>query len=127
MFKDSAKKLEIFVIVAIIAVIGIIYALTKQPVKAPTIQDTAKQTEVSSVKYQGVEGKTAFELLKSQHSVEANHYDFGDLVSSIDGITPDKNHFWAFYVNGKFSDVGASAYVTKSSDVIEWKLEEVKN
>lgn len=135
MFKEQAKKLEIFVIVAVIALIGIVYALTKQPVLAPT-NDTVNQQQENSIQqvsttaitYQGVEGKTALELLKAAHNVETKEFTgIGEFVESIDGVAPDANHFWGFWVNGTQAQVGAGQYVTKSSDVIEWKLEEIRN
>ncbi|MBI2356154.1 MAG: DUF4430 domain-containing protein [Candidatus Doudnabacteria bacterium] len=133
MFKNSAKKLEIFVIISIIAIIGIIYALAKQPVVAPRVSQDRNQTESiqqvpqTAIQYQGVDGQNALSLLKAYHNVETKDYaGIGEYVISIDGIAPDSKHFWAFYVNEKQAEVGAGAYVTKSSDVIEWKLEEIK-
>ena len=124
------RKFEIFVIVVIIAVIGIIYALTQKPATLGEVKEQAQpqQQEISasSVSYQGVEGQNAFELLKASHQVEFTHYDFGDFVTSINGVAADEDHFWSFYINGAQSQVGASAYVTKSSDLIEWKLEEIE-
>lgn len=121
----KAKRLEIFIIVAIIAVIGIIYAFTR-PVSAPTKDDAAKQqVPTSTVVYQGQDGKNALDLLKASHRVDVKHYSFGDMVTGIDGLTPDSSHFWAFYVNDKLSDIGASAYVTKSSDTLKWQMDEI--
>lgn len=134
MFQNTAKKLEIFVIVTIIGLIGVIYALTKQPVVAPTIEKNQTEQEQSiqqvpqtTINYQGVEGKTALELLKASHNVETKEFSgVGEFVASIDGVAPDSQHFWAFNVNGKMADVGAGAYATKPSDQIEWKLELIK-
>jgi hypothetical protein len=44
-------------------------------------------------------------------------------VTSIDGTFGNGPKYWTFYVNGKQADVGASSYVTKSSDNIMWKLQ----
>ena len=124
-----ARRLEIFIIIAAIATVGLVYAFTKQPVQAPT-NEAVEQTQrvpVTTISYQGVEGKTALELLKVFHQVEVKSYSFGDMVIGIDGNTPDPNKaFWAFYLNGSQAQVGAGAYVTKSSDQIEWRLEEIK-
>ena len=150
---NIGKKFEIFVIVVIIALIGIIYAFTRKPVLAPTIPvsqnqnstdnqtvpntgtsvkpgrngqtDQQAQAPTTVIVYQGQDGKNALELLKANHQVEAKHYSFGDLVTGIDSVTPDAKHFWAFYVNGKLSQVGASAYVTKSTDMIKWEMDSI--
>jgi hypothetical protein len=139
----TAKRLEIFVIVTIIGVVGIIYAFTQQPAipAAPIemaqtkVADPAPQTfhlppqqaPATTIEYPGVDGQTALALLEANHQVESKHYDFGDLVSSIDGIAPGAGHFWALYVNGNFSQVGASDYITKSTDVIRWQIDAVAN
>ena len=100
---------------------------------APTISQDRNQTESiqqvpqTSIQYQGIDGQSALSLLKVSHNVETKEYaGIGEYVVSIDGGAPDSKHFWAFYVNGKQAEVGAGAYVTKISDVIEWKLEEIK-
>jgi hypothetical protein len=151
---NIGKKLEVFIIIVIIAVIGVIYAFKQRLALAPTNDSTSfnqtsddssqapnnatsinpeaggqtqTQPQVASnvIEYKGQDGKNALELLKASHRVDAQHYSFGDLVSGIDGITPDTKHFWAMYVNGQFSQVGASAYETKSSDTIKWQMDAV--
>ena len=132
MFK-FAKKIEIFVIVVIIAVIGIIFAFKQKTVLAPTRSDDQSNLQqqapasTTTIEYQGQDGKTAFDLLKATHTLETKHYSFGDMVVSIDGITPDAQHFWALYVNGSMSQVGASDYVTKSTDKIKWQLDKLES
>ena len=147
---NFGRKFEIFVIVVIIAFIGIVYAF-KKPAIAPVTQITQnqqsdqtpsnstslnpnatgstqqpqQQVPATIIEYKGQDGKTAFELLNAAHRVEASRSAFGDFVTSIDGIAPDSKHFWALYVNGQFSQVGASAYVTKASDNIKWEIDAI--
>ncbi|HYE22627.1 MAG TPA: DUF4430 domain-containing protein [Verrucomicrobiae bacterium] len=136
------RKFETFVIITVIAVIGVIYALTQKPLEPVSIQDPnqsiVSDTELSqlpdqgtaqtSVRYNGQDGKNAMELLKASHQVETKDYaGLGEFVTGIDGVDSDSTTFWSFYVNGTQSTVGASQYVTKNSDVIEWKLEEIIN
>jgi hypothetical protein len=125
---NLVRKIEIFVIVVIVAFIGIVFAF-KKPAVAPTNQNTNSQQQVPAniIQYQGQNGQIALALLQASHRVEVKHYSFGDLVVSIDGLQPDSKHFWAFYVNGQFSQVGASAYVTKSTDTIRWQIDTVDN
>jgi hypothetical protein len=74
------------------------------------------------------ENKTALDLLKSSRRVETKTFSgVGEFVESIDGRRADgQTEFWAFYVNGKQSNVGASEYKPQNNDVIEWKLEKIK-
>ncbi len=133
----TARRLEIFVIVTIIALVGVVYALTQKPVLAPTNDGQQQQNDnpgiavgepnpSAPVEYKGVEGKTALELLKANYTVEVKSYSFGDMVTGINGITADSQHFWAMYVNGQFSQIGAGQYITKSGDSIKWQLDKIQ-
>jgi len=92
------------------------------------LQTTATQNSVreNGVSYTGVNGKTALKLLQKSHKVVTKDYGaMGQMVTSIDGVAADSSHFWAFYVNGTMASEGASTYVTKTGDKIEWKLEAI--
>lgn len=83
--------------------------------------NTAANANVAkTVSYTGQTGKNALDLLTSGHQVDASAQGF---VNGIDGIKPGDHQYWAFYINGKLSDVGAKDYQSKTSDSIEWKLE----
>jgi hypothetical protein len=62
-------------------------------------------------------------LLEKHATIQAKHYSFGYFVTSIDGVVGNGPKYWTFYVNGKEASVGASSYVTKNSDRINWKLQ----
>jgi len=71
---------------------------------------------------------TALDLLKSNYQVVTKTFSgLGEFVESINGIKPDSKHFWAFYVNGKSSNVGAGSYTVKDGDKLEWKLDEISS
>jgi hypothetical protein len=92
-------------------------------VATPAPQTTPKVTDY--VKYTGVGGKNALDLLKAKYpnQVQTKNYSgIGEFVQSIAGAAADSKHFWEFFVNGKSSNVGASSYTTKNGDVLEWKL-----
>jgi hypothetical protein len=79
------------------------------------------------ISYQGEEGKSALVLLKDKYSVQTKEFPgVGEFVENINGVSPNGNQFWAFYVNGVSSTEGASQYITKPTDKIEWRLEEIK-
>ncbi len=93
-----------------------------------TYQKAAKSlNQASAIKYEGEEGRTALEILKEKYQVQTKSFSgVGEYVESINSVKPDNKHFWAFYVNGKFSNLGAGDYKTKNGDQVEWKLEEIK-
>ncbi|MFY9484085.1 MAG: DUF4430 domain-containing protein [Patescibacteria group bacterium] len=97
--------------------------------REPTSADlkVTRAPDNKTVNYQGFEGKTALELLRLVAHVETKNFgELGDMVTEIDGITADKGNFWALYVNGKQSEVGASSYKTKPGESVEWRYEEIK-
>jgi hypothetical protein len=138
------KRLETTVIAVIILVLGLAYGLLNNQAQAPDMADSAQQNaqattpppasiasmdlaSTGTLSYMGQDGKTALDVLKSQYEVETQSFgDVGEFVSSINGVKPDSAHFWAFYVDGEIAQVGAGSYVTKSSETIQWKLEEIK-
>jgi hypothetical protein len=134
------KRLETTFIIIIILVLAIAYGLLSKksyaPVNPPQPVQEQRQGEgqekvelvpAGTVSYQGVDGKNAMELLKASHDVQTQSFgDMGEFVKAIDGIEPDSMHFWSFYINGSQAQVGADTYMTKSTDLIEWKLEEIK-
>ena len=130
---NSKKSKVILSLAVLILGVGVIFTAgqagkenTRQSA-APQQQSTQAKPEAKTIEYKGSEGKSALELLKQTHTVETKTYEgLGELVTSIDGQAAASNQFWAFYINGQQSQVGASAYITKDSDTIVWKLEEIK-
>ncbi len=74
------------------------------------------------------EQKTALDLLKMGHQVETKTFkDAGEYVTAINGQKEEKGKkFWAFYLNGVQSALGAASYKPVNKDYIEWKLEIIK-
>lgn len=90
-------------------------------------QNVEKLSTLQVFNYQASEKKTALDMLKASHEVKTKSFgDAGEFVEAINGTAPDAKHFWAFYVNGQSSNVGAGSYELKDGDSIEWKLEEIK-
>lgn len=69
------------------------------------------------------EGNTALSLLKDATGVETTETDYGPMIVGIDGLKAEGNYYWAFYVNGEPSEVGAGDYEPKAGDALEFKYE----
>ena len=82
---------------------------------------TPQKTE--SISYRGEDGKTALELLKTNATAVTKTSSIGEYVTSINGNDGGGKKYWLFFVDGKESSLGAGAYVTKSGENIEWKLQ----
>lgn len=118
----STKQVLSLVIPIIVLGTGVVGAITSQHTTQKA-QITTTSSEVTGIKYHGIAGQNALDLLKKYAKVETKHYSFGDLVVSINGTEGNGPKYWSFYLNGKLADIGAGSYVTKNTDNIEWKLQ----
>jgi hypothetical protein len=99
---------------------------TSKPSQTATTQSAPKPKveAVSPISYDGVEGKTALELLKAKATVITKDSSYGEYVDTVNGVTGGTDgKYWAFYVNGSLAQVGAADYQTKAGDKIVWKFE----
>lgn len=111
----------VLVLAAAILAFGL-FLVFRTPAVAPT---TTSQEQV--VSYQGFDGKNALELLKANATVETQNYEgIGELVTSINGVPSTAENYWIFYVNGEQAQVGASEFVTKSTDQLSWRYEQAQ-
>ena len=123
---------------------GEIINLAPAPAPAPepiikTVTETVvvkeKPQEIASVIVQGLGSypvevsadDTAFSILQkaaSQNGFELKYqsFDFGIFVTAIGGIESAGNQYWAFYYNGNYSNVGASAQTVSAGDTTFWQL-----
>lgn len=84
---------------------------------------TNAQHQLTQLSYHGQAGQGALVLLKKHAVVQTKHYSFGDMVTSINGTKGAGPKYWTFYINGKEASVGAGSYITKSTDMLTWKLQ----
>lgn len=84
---------------------------------------------LSNVEVGWDEGMTVFDVLQQQAEArdwQLDYKDYGEgmgvLVSKIDGMGGEDGRWWQFWVNGTYSQVGASSVVLNPGDVIVWKL-----
>ncbi|OGD60870.1 hypothetical protein A3A71_03095 [Candidatus Berkelbacteria bacterium RIFCSPLOWO2_01_FULL_50_28] len=116
----------IYAVSIIVLAFGLYVIVPDRGVCNPSIS-IDKLEQKCEISYQGIAGKNALEILKSNHNVETKKFSFGEMVQSIDGVKAPTTHFWSFNVNGKMAEVGAGDYQTKSSDRITWKLVSVSS
>ncbi len=57
---------------------------------------------------------------ENNFTVGTKHYDFGDLVDSINNVASTGKKFWLFSVNGEAASVGAGAYTVNDGDTVEF-------
>ncbi len=135
----NIKQILGITIVAVLAAAGAYVGINRSSDTTDKTTQTTQTTQVvtskvtftnagKTVAYDGVEGKTALELLKQYvDKVETKTFSgIGEYVVTIKNVAAQENvTYWSFYVNGKSAEVGAGAYTAKAGDKIEWRLENV--
>lgn len=69
---------------------------------------------------------SALDLLQKSHEVEIEKYDFGVMIKAIDGLASDQEHYWAFYVNDEYAQVGADQQKLQKGDTIKFNYEKIQ-
>ena len=62
-------------------------------------------------------------MLRENYNIGTEEYRVGEMVVSINGCSAGEGEFWAVYVDGKMSEVGAGELATSDGQLLEWKLE----
>ncbi len=96
--------------------------------KTTTSESSSKNiiTEKKLTLFAENDTETAFTLLQKNAKIDFQQYDFGVFIKSINGVAGDNKNFWAFYVNGDFSNAGADKTPLKKGDKVEWVFEKMK-
>lgn len=78
--------------------------------------------------YTANESENALDALKRQTDVQTKTFEgMGEYVVAINGLAADDStNFWAFYINGQQSEVGAGSYKAMAGDQLEWRLEAMR-
>jgi len=110
-----------------------------------TIVSTSTATQISQIQEKKIQinfiagannysvnvpdGSTAYDTMNilastTDFSFKSVFYSgIGYFVEEINNVKNSGGQYWTLYVNGKYSDVGASDYILSSGDIIEWKYE----
>ena len=76
------------------------------------------------------EGETVWQIMQKALaekgiSLEYEEYDggLGVLITKIGNKkNGDEGKYWQYFVNGEYANMGASNYIVKNGDIIEWKF-----
>lgn len=86
----------------------------------------ASPEPVVAFEFGAIEDDTiAFDLLRESAEVVYDEYDFGVMVTSINGMAVDDDHYWALYVNGEYASAGADQTVLATGDTMRWVYETI--
>ena len=141
----ASNKLKVSLIVVSILALGLLgtsfFVGTKAPVEIPALSDIVSRTELiietgddarKSFELQP-KGENLFVLTKnklSEEKVEFNYESYsglGELITQIGDKKGGANgKYWQYWVNGNYAQIGASSYIVKSGDIIEWKFTDEK-
>lgn len=124
--KQNNRFANIFIgllVFVVVVFFGYGFLITKNPTNPSAVNaPTPTIALVDYISYVGATGKTALDLLDTRAAVVQAA---SGLIISINGRKADnkEREYWAFYINGKMSQVGPKDYITKDGDKIEWKIE----
>jgi len=115
------NKIFLIILILIILVGSVLFVFYNQHNKQVSSRSTVS-AQNNSFSYQGVEGKSALEVLKEKTTTKQA---VSGLVISINGRQADENkrEFWAFIINGNEAQVGPADYMTQEGDLVEWKIQ----
>lgn len=130
------KKTFLLILVIVFIGIGIfyLYRQTKFSSNSPPTNNQANKINVYEVinidkpikpiPYTVGNSTTALELLQKTTTITVQSEGVNAYVTVINGRRADvsKKEYWAFYINGKLSSVGAGSYQLRPNDKIEWKI-----
>ena len=102
---------------------------------SPTVNQTKVTLRINAGSAAGnypvpyIEGETAYQLLVriasiNHFTINATNYGWGMFVEGIGNLNNTRDICWFFYINGKISEVGSSAYQVLPNDLIEWRYHE---
>ena len=125
------KKL-IFAFIFVLIIGGVFYSNTNW--KGNVFKTITKIDEITVSQQVGdskpnkitiIERSTALDLLNKEFQTQTKGEKENAFVIKISDRIADetKREFWAFYVNGKQSQVGAGSYILMAGDKIQWKIE----
>lgn len=133
---NKTKTIIITAFAAVAVAIGVTtVVLVNQPAGAPadnqqntSTQQTQAETQAENneylVSFTAEADKSVLDQLKTHAEVVTKDSSFGVYVDSINGVVGGTDgKYWAYYVDGEMAQVGASEYVTKGGEVVEWKFE----
>ena len=118
---NRIRKVSVGLVFVVLVTFGLAGCNLNSGIFKKEVAETTKvQTKV--VEYQGKEGQTVYDLLKSNNEVQADISSFGVMVKGINGLSQTDKEFWTYTVNGVSAEVGADKYVTKNNDKVKWEL-----
>lgn len=126
------------VVVIISAAIGHFLRFESNPIVAEQIKQESLVTAYLTITYGDgthfeadiIDTHTVLEALeyvstKYAIPLETKQYDFGTMVTSINGYESTSDHAWIYSVNGVGADRSADQYTLSGNETIEWNYEEI--
>ena len=93
-----------------------------ETVQLTLVITSADEINLTAVK-QVEKGINSFEAISQLVAMEAKETDWGPQIMSLGGVEAIGNTYWAFYVNGSMSMVGAKDVILLADTFIRLNLE----
>ena len=130
------KKILILIIIAI-ALFLLFLSIPKKvsPISKITLEETKIISkailEINGIKYEsGISNQSSIadfmDKLKNDGKIdfkEKNYTGMGKFIEEINGVKGTSGKYWIYYINNEKASIGASKYILKEGDIINWKQE----
>lgn len=131
--KDNSPKIT-FNLISLLAIVVLIFLVGLGANFLGKYNNDQKNQKVETaiagtqtVAYDGIDGKTALDLLREKADIKTEDSSIGVFVTSINGTENTDSNYWLFYVDGQLAPIAADQYQTKPGEKIEWRYEDINS
>jgi len=121
------KRLTVFLLIGFVSFATPITAFADEEVTSETVQLTlvisaTDQVNITAVK-QVKKGISAFDAIAGMVTMKTKDTSWGPQIMALAGIEVEANNYWALYVDGKMSIVGATDIILHTNTVVLLNIE----
>lgn len=129
----SAKKISIFIGIAMILIVGLVSIITNNSHKnensesKKTIAISIYNKESENIYKENINTDKQYliEVLDENKDLDIITEDsqYGKYITSIKGIEQGDNYYWSYYIDGEYAKVGVSNCKIEDGKTYDFKIE----
>lgn len=120
---------HIIIGLTLLALFGaMLYVYYAQPTPAATTASVDATTTIATIPVTAtstvIDAMRAYALSSRSFSFETDEYpSLGLFITSINGTSNANGYYWTLYINGNYSELGASSASVHAGDTLEWRYQ----
>lgn len=127
---NSKYLLLVIGLIALVLVSGCTTQISETELQEPILVEVtvmlADGTELVNEDVMVEEGETAYDALTKLVTVEAEEYSIGKFITTIEGVNPEADEYWAFYIDGEYAQVGPDGFAIEDEVELLFKIEKLE-